>query len=106
MRHEDNRRIIYDWANGIFKSLKTVYVKEAINIGDHYHKNKDEHFMLVKGRFIEMQLGKGVLHNLDAPYVVVVKRGTYHRFICEPGSILVCGATELFDYEDEIKLKV
>lgn len=103
MRHEDERRIIYDWAFGDFKSIKTVFVKNPINIGDHYHKNKDEHFMLVHGKFLEMQVGDGTLYDLEAPYVVVVKRNTYHRFVCEPGSILVCGATELFDENDEIK---
>lgn len=103
MIHEDNRRVIYDWAHGNFKSLKTVYIKEPINIGDHHHNNKDEHFMLVHGRFLEMQLGDGTLYNLDAPYLVEVKRGVYHRFVCEPGSILVCGATELFDPKDEIR---
>ena len=103
MKHEDNRRIIYDWANGNFKSLKTVYVKEPINIGDHFHRNKDEYFMLVSGSFLELQLGEGTLYNLEAPYVVAVPRNTYHRFICSPGSILVCGATETFDINDEIK---
>lgn len=103
MIHEDNRRIIYDWANGNFKSLKTVYVKEPINIGDHFHKNKDEHFMLVSGEFLELQLNDDTLFNIKAPYIVEVLRNTYHRFICSPGSILVCGATELFDVNDEIK---
>jgi len=103
MRHEDNRRILFDWATGDFKSIKTVYIKEPINIGDHYHKNKDEHFMLVCGKFLELQLEEGTLYNLEAPYIVKVERGTYHRFICEPGSILICGATETFDKNDEIK---
>ena len=103
MRHEDNRRIIFDWANGNFKSIKTVFIKEPINIGDHYHKNKDEHFMLVSGKFLELQLGEGTLYNLEAPYIVKVDWGTYHRFVCEPGSILICGATEIFDKNDEIK---
>ena len=103
MKHEDNRRIIYDWANGNFKSLKTVYIKEQIPIGDHLHRNKDEHFMLVHGKFLELQLNEGTQYNVEAPYVVVVPRNTYHKFVCEPGSILVCGATELYDENDEIR---
>lgn len=105
MTSKDNRRTLYDWTPpGVYKSNKVVYVHEAINIGDHYHKNKDEHFFLAAGSFIEMQLGKGVLHNLEAPYVVNVPKGTYHRFICSPGSILIGVATEEFDINDEIKL--
>lgn len=104
MKHEDNRRIIYDWTpSGVYKSNKVVYVKEPVAIGDHYHKEKDEHFFLAHGKFLEMQLGDGVLYNLEAPYVVNVPRGTYHRFVCEPGSILIGVATELFDPNDEIK---
>lgn len=103
MKHEDDRRILFDWANGNFKSIKTVYIKEPINIGDHHHKNKDEYFMLVHGTFLEMQVGEVTLFNLKAPYIITIFKNTYHRFVCEPGSILVCGATELFDENDEIK---
>lgn len=103
MVHKDERRTIYDWANGVFKSIKTVYVHDTIPIGDHYHNNKDEHFMLVQGKFLELQIGDGTLVDIKAPYIVLIKRGTYHRFVCEPGSILVCGATERFDPNDEIK---
>jgi len=64
MKHEDNRRIIYDWANGNYKSIKTVYVKEPINIGDHYHNNKEEHFMLVSGEFLELQVDDDIMVNI------------------------------------------
>lgn len=103
MKHEDNRRIIYDWLNLGEISNKVVIVKDTINIGDHYHEKKDEYFFLASGKFLEMQLGEGTLYNLDAPYVVNVPRGTYHRFVCEPGSILVGVATKPFDPNDEIK---
>ena len=103
MKHEDNRRTLYDWCNIGEISNKVVFVKEPINIGDHYHNNKDEHFFLVHGKFLEMQLGAVTFYDLDAPYIVNVPKGTYHRFICEPGSILVGVATKLFDQNDEIK---
>lgn len=103
MKHEDNRRIIYDWANGNFKSLKAVYVKEPIAIGDHHHNNKDEVFFLAAGHLRELILGETTQYNIDAPYVINVPRGTYHKFVCIPGSIIFGGATELFDEKDEIK---
>jgi mannose-6-phosphate isomerase-like protein (cupin superfamily) len=103
MKHEDNRRIIYDWAQGNFKSLKAVFVKEEIAIGDHYHKNKDEVFFLAQGKLIELTLGANTAFDIEAPYVIHVPAGLYHKFICEPGSIIFGGATELFDPKDEIK---
>lgn len=103
--HEDNRRVIYDWCNVGDISNKVVFVKEPISIGDHHHNKKDEHFFLVYGKFLELQIGEGTLYNLDAPYIVNVPKGTYHRFICEAGSILVGIATKPYDENDEIKLK-
>lgn len=103
MIHEDNRRTIYDWVNGDFKACKVLYIHEPISVGNHYHLKKDEHFFLVKGKFLEMQLGDSTLYDLEAPYIVNVWRGTYHRFICEPGSILVGVATAEYDIDDEIR---
>lgn len=103
--HEDNRRIIYDWADGNFKSCKAVIVKEPIAIGDHYHNNKVEEFLLLSGEFLELQLGDETLFNVKAPHKVVVPKGLYHRFVCTRGSVLLGTATELFDPQDEIKLK-
>lgn len=53
--HTDNRRTIYDWAEGNFKSAKALIVHEPINIGDHYHNNKVEEFLLISGEFLELQ---------------------------------------------------
>lgn len=102
--NEDNRRILYDWGNGVYKSLKTVYVLEEIAIGDHYHEKKDEAFFLAAGKFKEITLGEETQYNIPAPYIINVPRGLYHKFICEKGSILFGGATEPFDINDEIKL--
>lgn len=103
IKHEDDRRVLFDWANGDFKSAKAVIVKQAIAIGDHYHKEKDEHFLLLQGSFIEIIVGDFKAENIAAPYAVRVPRGTYHKFICSAGSILLGVATELFDENDEIK---
>lgn len=103
MKHEDERRIIYDWVNDEVKQVKIVYVKDEISIGDHYHLKKDERFFLAHGRFKELQLGEEILYDLSAPYIVEVPAGTYHRFICEIGSILIGVATKEFDESDEIK---
>lgn len=103
MKHEDQRRIIFDWAQGNYKSLKAVFVKQEIALGDHYHLNKDEIFFLAQGEITEMTLDKQVTLNLKAPYVINVPRHTYHKFICSPGTIIFGAASELFDENDEIK---
>lgn len=103
MVHSDKRRDIYDWANGNYKSLKAVFIKEPIAVGNHYHLNKDEVFFLAVGHIRELVLGDTVKYNIDPPYVINVPRGVYHSFVCIPGSIIFSGATELFDENDEIK---
>lgn len=102
--HEDNRRIIYDWAEGDFKSCKAVIVKESIPIGDHFHRNKTEEFLLLQGEFMELKVGDEVLKGVKAPWKVTIPPGLYHKFICTPGSILLGTATQLFDPLDEIRL--
>lgn len=103
MTHEDSRRIIHDWAQGDFKSLKCVFVKSRTPIGDHYHKNKSEVFFLALGNIEKLVLGDEITVDIKAPYVINVPPNTYHKFICSPGSIIFGGATELFDPNDEIK---
>lgn len=101
--HEDDRRILFDWANGNFKSAKAVIVKKEIAVGDHYHNKKDEEFLLLQGKFLELIVGNITSMNIPAPYYVFIPAGTYHKFICSEGSILLGVATELFDINDEIK---
>jgi len=102
-KHQDERRIIYDFNEAVFKSLKIVYVLDRIPIGDHYHSKKDEYFFLASGKFEEIVVNETILFNIDAPHFISIERETYHRFICSPGSILIGVATELFDSQDEIK---
>lgn len=103
-KHEDDRRVLYDWAEGSFKSAKAVIIKQESVIGDHYHNNKDEEFFLLQGKF-KVLFVAGSLDTVDqdAPCYVYVPRGAYHRFVLDPGSILLGTATEPFDKHDEHK---
>lgn len=101
--HEDSRRQIFDWANGEFKSAKALIAKTDCAVGDHFHREKEEQFFLLKGKMKEMQVGTTLLLNVEAPHYVFVPRNTYHRFVLEEGSILLGTASELFNPEDEIK---
>lgn len=102
-KHEDERRTIYDWAEGNFKSAKAVVVHSEIAVGDHYHNNKTEEFFLLQGEFLLLQIGSEIKYHVVAPHKLVIPPGTYHKFICSKGSILLGTATELFDPNDEIR---
>lgn len=104
IEHIDDRRVLYEYANGNFKSAKAILIKETIKVGGHYHNNKDEIFFLLQGKILQQQIGYVLEFMIDAPYSVFVPRGIPHTFICEAGSILLSVATELYDPADEHKI--
>ena len=102
MTHEDDRRILYDWANGAFKSAKSYNNKKTISVGGHFHsKTKTKNFF-IKREILKIKVGEIEDENILAPAYISVPRGTFHEFLCEEGSILLGTATELFDINDEI----
>lgn len=104
-QHEDKRRTLIEWIDDeVFRSAKVVIVHEEIPIGDHYHLNKDEVFFLLSGMFKSIEV-KGVIkaEDVPAPFKVRVPAGSYHKFICTHGSILLGVATQPFDINDERK---
>lgn len=101
--HEDERRKIIDWANGLFRSTKALIAKAGCIVGDHYHRNKDERFLLLSGRASYVVIGNETWGNIEPPYVWDVPRGSYHRFELDEGSVLLGVGTEEFDEADEIK---
>lgn len=104
--HEDARRVVIDWANGSFKSAKAVVVKDSrVPIGCHYHRNKDERFMLLQGFADRVIIGGQRWEGVASPCVWDVPRGSYHEFHLQAGSILLGVASEEFDEADEIKVE-
>lgn len=101
--HEDDRRILFDYASGTFKSAKAVIIKKTMMVGAHKHYRKDEEFLLLQGKFLEINIGGEIKYDIKAPYYFAVKKGVYHSFVCEKNSILLGVATETFDEKDEIK---
>lgn len=99
--HEDDRRMLFDFEGS---SVKAVLVKDETRfIGNHSHLDKDEHFLLIRGRFTFWQVGAEIKHNIEAPHSFDVKKGEYHAFMCEEGSVLLCGSDKQYDEKDEIK---
>lgn len=108
---EDSRRKLYEFGNGgIWKVGKYIEVNEDCKIGNHYHKNKDELFIIMKGKIgyvlsdanikgdcaIKQYAGQG-----DSIYV---PRNIYHVFDCTAGTVILGLATELHDDNDDLKL--
>lgn len=104
LKHEDERRILYDvmWhCMPDIKSIKIIVAKLEIPIGNHYHKLKDEFFFLISGQIINMTIGSDLYKNIKAPFNLKVIKNTYHSITLETGSILLCGATEQFNADDD-----
>jgi mannose-6-phosphate isomerase-like protein (cupin superfamily) len=85
-----------------FRSAKAAIVKSQQAIGGHYHRKKDEVFLLLSGRAVKVVLGNDVSMNVNAPFRWAVPAGVWHEFTLEPESVLLGVATQPFDPEDEI----
>jgi mannose-6-phosphate isomerase-like protein (cupin superfamily) len=101
--HEDSRRKLIEWANGDFKVAKALIAKAGCVVGDHYHAQKDETFLLLSGRANRVVIGEWRRENVEAPCVFDVPRGTYHLFDLKEGSVLCGVGTAPFDPHDEIE---
>lgn len=101
--NKDNRRNLYEFGNNkTWKVIKFLDIKDDCIIGDHYHNNKEELFILISGRatFTNDTITYEVLPFEE---ITVIPR-TYHKFEIKKGSKLLCLASEIFDPNDEIKI--
>ena len=97
--HEDDRRLLIEWAGG--KVSKALLSKGNCVVGDHYHRNKEERFLLLKGS-AKIVIGDAVDDTVFAPFEFTIPPNTYHKFSLTRGSILLGVCSEEFDPEDEI----
>lgn len=102
--HEDERRVLVEWVeDSSFKAAKAVIAKEDCIVGDHYHKKKDETFLLLIGRAKRVIIGEKEETDIPALRKWTVPKGVYHLFELDQGSILLGVCTKKFDEKDEIK---
>lgn len=102
IRHEDQRRVLIEWVQDYaIRACKVAIIKEDLELGNHYHKNKDEIFYLLSGGG-EIELD-GKRSSIKEGDKVFIPRGTRHSFWLTKGSILLGAGTEPFDPNDEIK---
>jgi mannose-6-phosphate isomerase-like protein (cupin superfamily) len=101
--HSDNRRTITEFGNGSnWKLCKVIKIKEDCILGKHYHKKKNESFMLAEGSGkigindeepTEMQLFKEYFVPTDMK----------HEFHLTKCSLLIGLSSEEFDPNDECR---
>ncbi len=102
--HEDDRRVLIEWIKDTnVRTSKVVIAKSGAAVGDHYHNKKDEIFLLLIGKAKRVIIGEKEEFDIPALKKWVVKKGEYHLFELEPGSILLGACTKPFDPSDEIK---
>lgn len=100
---EDERRKLSEFGNGgNWKVCKVLEMKQDGWVGMHYHKNKDELFLLMEGSGTFVLEKETVTQS--APYSLLVPRGMYHAFNLKKGSVLLGLATELHDPKDDYKI--
>ena len=98
--HDDDRRTLIEWSGG--KVSKALVAKDNCVVGDHYHRNKEERFLLLKGS-AKVVVGNAMNDTVFAPFEFTVPPDTYHKFNLSRGSILLGVCSEEFDPADEIK---
>lgn len=105
-KHEDDRRSLIEWGTegGPWRVAKVVEAKCDCKVGDHLHRAKDEHFLLLRGRLVAKIAGADYEYQeFEAPAEIAVPRDTMHTFWLDEGSILLGLASEPFDPADDHK---
>jgi GDPmannose 4,6-dehydratase len=96
--HEDDRRVLQS-----YPEAKVLRAKRDTVIGGHYHKNKDELFILSEGYGL-MTLGgfdDQTVQAMQIGKLYTVKAGTPHWFNLHAGSVLVGLNTRPWDPSDD-----
>lgn len=102
---EDHRRLLIDWNDGIdIKTCKIVKAKDDCLLGDHYHKEKTERFMLLHGS-AKYSLDGSDMQQMTPLKPLIVKPNVVHSFYLTQGSLLLCLVDRLYDESDDYKLE-
>lgn len=100
-RHEDDRRILTEWvSDSPIRTCKVLEVKEDCELGNHFHRNKTDHFHLLRGGG-SCRIGD-VECTLTEGGTYVAEKGVPHVFRLWKGSILLESSSTPYDKEDEI----
>ena len=108
--HDDARRTILEQEFPEEPlSLQHQVIKDRLPLGNHFHEQKREVFVVLRGgglmRYAEVgddgQRGEVLQReNIGPGSVIVVPARVAHAFVLEPGSELLCYSEVLFDEQD------
>ena len=106
-RHEDDRRILWEWNKDIpMKRCKAIETKGKVTLGKHYHLKSDSVFFIFKGKGLcILQDLKGEVIKRDWMFegdCQFVPREVVHTFELLPDTIMLEAASEPYDKTDEI----
>jgi quercetin dioxygenase-like cupin family protein len=108
--HTDNRRTILE-CNLPTSSIQYFTITSTLPLGNHFHKERQETFVILKGRgkCVWLSLnGEGrplsseqVTADVREGSVIQILPFTAHAFSLEPGSIMLCFSSIRFDLDDQ-----
>ncbi len=106
--HTDDRRVIFE-CNLSTSSVQLFVITAAIPLGNHYHKKRQETFVIVHGKgkcaYLSLDekgrpLGEQMLLSLEQSSVIQIKPFTAHALQLDPGSTMLCYSSIPFDPDD------
>jgi len=102
-KHEDDRRILIEWISDFhIRNCKALLVKKDCELGKHYHNEKIDTFLLLKGSGtykIGDESGE-----LEEGGCYRALQNQLHTFYLKAGSILLEASTTPYDKKDEIQV--
>lgn len=97
LAHEDARRSLYS-----FPEAKVIVAKTDTTIGGHYHKLKEEVFILSEGSCV-LWTPFGGAQPMAIGKLYAVPPETYHEFHLTQGSVLIGLNSRIYDASDDYR---
>lgn len=106
--HTDERRIIFE-CNLSTSSVQLFEITAAIPLGNHYHKKRQETFVIVHGKgkcaYLSLDekgrpLGEQIILSLGQGSVIQIKPFTAHALQLDSGSTMICYSSIPFDPDE------
>src|SRR5678816_1283368 len=95
--HTDARRDLYEFE---YPVSKIIVAKQRCTLGNHYHKLKDEEFVLVAGE-ASVRLSGEDWREMKIMEPVKVEAGRAHTFELSDGAILIGFCSRPYDPTDD-----
>lgn len=104
--HSDERRRISEFNGSNCSVQKFLIFSDNLPLGRHFHRNKAETFVILKGGGVVLlcdtdhegnRFGEVRHHDLYQHSVIVIEPRTAHTFYLTPGTEMLCHSSTPFD---------